>query len=198
MDFQELVEEVYLITKRRDLVARTESAIKAATLKAHHADFFYPDIVEVSIEFQDEAFIQNFNPTEILPRFRKAKYIRQWHGGVQGEAGKFLDHIQIENAFDSYNYIKTDVFYLAGQLIQIRTTTPLKRCLFGCYVHPVMGPEECKSWIAQAMPFTIIYEAARTIFKSIGMQSEAAEMAQLVAEQISMLRMSYVDDTPFT
>ena len=44
MTFAEILEEVYLITNRRDLEAQTKSAIKKATLKAHQSDFYYRDL----------------------------------------------------------------------------------------------------------------------------------------------------------
>lgn len=200
MNFTELCDEVKLLTRRPDLTERVESAVKAATLKAHHSDFYYKDIYEQSVEFASELYIQNFQPTDIFPRFRKAKYIRIWQGDeTDGYAKSFLQPIQIENALDAYGCIKTDVFYQAGQLLQIRGTCPILRVLFGAYLHPLISPIEAYcSWIADEMPFTIIYEAARVIFKSIGNDREAAEMNTLAAEQYSLLRMSYVDDTPTT
>lgn len=200
MNFTELCDEVKLLTRRPDLTERVESAVRAATLKAHHSDFYYKDIYEQSVEFAAELYIQNFQPTDIFPLFRKAKYIRLWSGDeTTGYAGAFLKPIQIENALDGYNCIKTDVFYQAGQLLQIRGTCPILRVLFGAYLHPTITPSAAYcSWIADEMPFAIIYEAARVIFKSIGNDRETAEMNTLAAEQYTLLRMSYIDDTPVT
>ena len=49
MTFDELVAEVYLLTARGDLTAETQSAVKAATLKAHKSDFFSKDIFETGV-----------------------------------------------------------------------------------------------------------------------------------------------------
>ena len=59
MTFDELVEEVFLITARRDLVAETNSAVKAATLKAHKSDFYSKDIFETGVEFDTFSFRQS-------------------------------------------------------------------------------------------------------------------------------------------
>jgi hypothetical protein len=201
MTFQELVAEVMLLTRRPDLVDRTESAVRAATLKAHHSDFYYKDIYEQSITFVTPAYVQNFLPTDIFPTFRKAKYLRIWEtdGSINGYPGKFLVPIQIENSLDAYKSIKTDVFYQAGQLLQVRLATASQYLLFGAYLHPTITPEGAFcSWIASEMPWAIIYEAARVIFKSIGMDQQTAEMTQLVGEQYSLLKMSYIDDLPVT
>lgn len=200
MNFTELCDEVKLLTRRPDLTERIESAVRAATLKAHHSDFYYKDIYEQSVEFAEELYIQNFQPTDIFPAFRKAKYIRVWVGdGTNGYPGQFFTPIQVENSLDAYDCIKTNVFYQAGQLLQMRGTCPILRVLFGAYLHPTITPaiSYC-SWIAVEMPWAIIYEAARVIFKSIGNDRETAEMNTLAAEQYTLLRMSYIDDTPVT
>lgn len=196
MNFTELVNEVFLLTKRPDLTERTQSAVRAATLKAHHSDFYYKDIYEQSVQFAEALYIQNFQPTDIFARFRKAKYIRRYE---DGEALGFFQPIQIENAIDGYGDHKTEVFYQAGQLLQIRGKWPVNIVLFGAYLHPTITPENAFcSWIADEMPWAIIYEAARVINKSIGKDREAAEMQGLTAEQYVELKMSYVDDTPIT
>lgn len=199
MNFEELTKEVIVITKRPDLLERIQGAVKAATLKMHHSDFYYRDIYEVAVEFSEEGILQNFIPTEVAPLFRKIKYVRFWNGGVDGTPGRFLENIQIENSNDQYGYIKSDVFYMAGQKLQIRTTSAVKHVLFGCYLHPVITPASSyKSWIADEYPYAIVYEAARTIFRSIGFQEQANEYSQLTSEILSEIRLSCVDDTPWT
>lgn len=44
-----LVSDVYTLTNRPDLVAETALAVKKATLKMHHVDFFARDIWESGI-----------------------------------------------------------------------------------------------------------------------------------------------------
>jgi hypothetical protein len=199
MNFNELFAEVVLITKRPDLVDRTKQAIRAATLKIHHSDFYYRDLIEVPVQFTNPFILQSFIPTEVVPAFRKAKYVRLWNGGIEGDVGMFLTPIQIENSLDAYKNIKTNVFYMAGQNLQIRGCGPLDKVLFGCYVHPIVLPEASySSWIAVDKPYAIIYEAARAIFKGISFTEQANEYSQLVAEEVSELKMSYIDDVPIT
>lgn len=199
MNFTEIYNEVILITKRPDLVDRTKQAIRSATIKAHHSDFYYKDLVEVPVQFTTLFFLQSFVPTDVVPQFRMAKYIRLWRGGIEGDVGKFLTPIQIENSQDLYNNIKTDVFYMAGQLLQIRGACTLDKVLFGCYVNPVITPEPSySSWIANEQPYAIIYEAARQVFKSFSYTEQANEMSSLVAEEYVELKLSYVDSVPLT
>lgn len=197
MDFSELVAEVINITKRPDLATSTESHTKAAILKAHQSDFFFNDLVEVAVEFDTPRYIQTFDPKQIVPRFRQAKYMRIWEGDVNGYPKDFLQHIQIEAALDHYGYTKTNVFYMAGQFLQIRGTAEVTKVLFGAYQHPLVTPKESLvSWIADEYPWAIIFEAARTLFLQIGYQEQSSSMRSLVAEQYGVLSLSNVDSVP--
>lgn len=199
MNFTELCNEVQIIVKRPDLADRIQSAVRAATEKLHTLDFWYRDIVEVPVQFGTAFYIQNFDPRTVVPRFRKAKYIRIWEGGTDGQATVFLEPIQIEEAIDGYGYLKTNVFYMAGQLLQIRGTQDIYRVLFGAYRYPTVTPAESySSWIAEEFPWGIIYEASRAIFRSISMAEEAAAYERLTAEIVSELKLSFVDDIPVT
>jgi|SRR5690554_3396613 len=197
MDFQELVAEVVDITKRPDKVTSIESAVKTATLKAHHSDYFFNDLVEVAVEFDEPRFIQTFDPKQVVPRYRQAKYMRVWEGDINGYPKDFLEHIQVEAALDNYGYTRTNVFYMAGQFLQIRGAMPVEKVLFGCYVHPLVTPSEnYNSWIADEYPGAIVYEAARTIFLQIGYQEQSRSMQALVSEQYAALGLSNVDSVP--
>lgn len=205
MTFDELVAEVVAITKRPDLVDRIKSSVRAATLKAHSSDFFYKDIVEEPVQFTNPFYLQSFIPSEVVPRYRAAKYVRLWNStdtavnSVLGSPGKFLDNIQIENSIDAYGINKNDVFYLAGKAVQIRSSCPLNKVIFGCYVFPTILPEASySSWIAEDMPYVIIYEAARVTFKSISFTEQANEYSQLVSELYRELTIGYVDCVPLT
>lgn len=197
MNFTELVAEVVDITKRPDLTSSIESAVKAATLKAHQSDYFFNDLIEVAVEFDEARYIQTFDPKQVVPRFRQAKYIRIWEGGIDGYAKDFLEHIQIEAALDNYGCTRTDVFYMAGAFLQIRGTAPVEKVLFGAYQHPLITPEASyKSWIADEYPWAIIYEAARTVFLQIGYQEQSRSMQSLTGEQYAVLGISNVDAVP--
>lgn len=199
MTFAQLVAEVLLIVKRPDLQTRIEGAVRAATLKMHHSDFFYKDIVEVPVQFDLARVLQQFLPTEVVPNFRKVKYIRVWQGDALGSYGPFLEPIQIENSVDIYKCSKSNVFYMAGQMLQIRAVPEVYRVLFGAYKHPTVTPAESySSWIAEEYPYAIIYEAARTIFRSISFNEQASEYSQLAAEVLSEIKLSSVDDVPVT
>ena len=198
MSYQDLVEEVIRITNRPDLQALTESQIRAATLKAHQKDFFYRDIREVGVEFETPAHITSFRPADVMPRYRKPAYLREWlydgTSNTEGKGGRKFDVIQTSNAQDMYGFFKEDVYYLAGDVLQIRSSRPISHVLFGAYVLPDITPDNYSSWIADEYPYAIIHGAARAVFKAIGASEQAAEQDAQASEWMALLTINSSPD----
>ena len=196
MTFDELVEEVFLITDRRDLKVETESAVKAATLKAHRSDFYSKDIHEQGVEFNVADFRQSLDYILLISNFRSLKYLKRVDD-ENDDVGKFLEIITPENTLDSYGINKIDIAYVAGRVLEIRSSVEFSKMLLGAYVLPIVREGAYDSWVAEQNPFVIIYEAARVIFKSIGYDEQSATFTQLVAEEFNLLRMSALSDVGY-
>lgn len=196
MTFDELVEEVYLITNRPDLAGLTESAVRAATLKAHKTDFYSKDIFETGIEFDTEDFRQSLDYVTLLSNFRAFKYLRRVVD-ENDDSGTFLEIITPEEILDLYGTGRTDIAYVAGRVLEIRSSVCFSKALLGAYVYPIVREDSYLSWVAEQAPYAIIYETARTVFKAIGQAEESQAQAQLVAEEYSLLRLSAVVDVGY-
>lgn len=189
--FTELCEDVYTLTKRPDLVAETKLAVKAATLKAHQVDDFYKDIREEGVSFSLADYLQSLEYRSIFPRFRKVKYIRK--SDVSGNAGSFLSPITPTSALDAYGSHKADVFYGAGELIQLRSSTEFQYIFFGFYENPDLTEASFNSWVALDHPYAIVYEAAATIYKMIGQDEQASMYKRLCDEQYQFLKQANIE-----
>lgn len=189
--FTELLADVYTLTNRPDLVNETKLAVKAATLKAHQSDYYYKDLLETGVSFSSAAYVQGLEYRTILPRFRSLKYIRKTD--VNGTPGKILDPIAPALVLDVYGIAREDVYYAAGELIQIKSSTELQYILLGCYLNPDVAESTYSSWVALDHPYYIVYEAAITIFKAIGQDEQAAVYKKLCDEQLSMLKSSNIE-----
>jgi len=196
MTFDELKEEVFLITNRRDLVSETESAIKSATLKAHKSDFYSKDIFETGIEFPTSDFRQSLDYVTLLSNFRAFKYFRRVEDELD-DVGKFIDIISVDEILDSYDINRVDIAYVAGRVLEIRASVEFSKALLGAYVLPIVRTGAYNSWVAEQFPFAIIHEAARRIFRSIGQMEEAAAQREFVAEEYTELRLSALSDVGF-
>ncbi len=196
MTFNELVAEVYLLTNRPDLVAQTESAVKAATLKAHQSDFYSKDIYETGVEFTSAAYIQSLDVINLLSNFRSLKYIRRVTSATDTN-GVDITVLTPDAVLDSYGCNKTDIAYVAGRVVEIRSSVSFTNMLLGCYVHPIIRTGAYSSWVAEQHPYAIIREAARVIFKTIGYDEESAAYAQFVAEEYGILKMGALSDVGY-
>lgn len=196
MTFTEILTEIYNITSRPDLVDLTKTAVKAATLKAHQTDFYSKDIYELSLQFTEKSYVHSLDYISKIPNYRALKYMRLYDT-VTAESGKFFTVITPEEVLDQYNRELLDVCYVAGRVIEIKSSVEFDTILVGCYVLPNIVEAEYSSWVADLYPYVIIHEAARVVFGSIAMQAEAKSQAQFVAEQYAELKINALPDVGF-
>lgn len=180
-----LVADVISITKRPDITS-TPLHVKNALLKAHSADYYLRDIYETNFSFATPASIYQLEIKELIPRFRSMKYLTVIDPVSLAFTRQFHP-ISIEKFLDGYGYQRTDVFYVAGNQIQIRSCDTAALFGIGCYLYPdttLASP----SWIADEFPSAILYEAARTIFKLIGYDEQSASSERLLAEAMAEVK----------
>lgn len=187
--FTALLNDVYTITNRPDLVAETSYAVRAATLKLHQSEFYPRDLKESAVRFSVAGYFQTISYATLFPRFRALSYARKFEAG---EPTGFLKVISPSNVLDSYNVDKENVCYLAGDVIQIRSLTELTDLLLGFYENPITLEDTYDSWIADLYPFAITTEAASTVFKMIGKDEENSMYRQLAGEHALIIRNSNI------
>lgn len=183
--FSELVSDVYLITNRPDLTNETKLAVKAATLKMHQSDFYPKDIYEVGITWPTPAYIQSLDYRTLIPRWRSFKYLRKY---TDSAPSTFITLLTPEQTLDRYSINREDICYLAGENLEIRSSTQDDYMILACYVNPVIEENSYSSWIALDHPYAIVFEAARNVFKQIGWEEQANSIKQEVAEQFQILK----------
>ena len=185
--FASLVTDVITLTNRPDLVNETNLAVKSAVIKAHQSDDYVKDLQDVSVQFTSADYFQTLDYKSVIPLWRKIRYARKYDA-AGGAPGNFLKYIEPEKVTDEYGASRTDIFYVAGLNLQIRSKDPLQYLLLGVYLNPVTTAVGFNSWIADDHPFAIIYEAAATIFKTIGYDEQVPIYRQMVTEQYQLLR----------
>ena len=188
MILSEIIAEVYTLTGRPDLVNETKSAIKAATLKMHMTDFYARDLYETGIVFSSAAYQQTLD-VSVIPRFRALKYLRKWDN-VDSVGSTFFAVISPEEALDEYAQERTDVCYLAGSAIDIKSSTEFTNMLAGVYRTPDVTDSSYSSWIAEHIPYAIVYEAARVLYKAIGLDEQSAQFDRLGIEQLAVVKIT--------
>ncbi len=187
--FTELVNDVYTITNRPDLVNETKLAVKVATLKAHQSDFYPKDLYEVGINWPTPEYIQSLEYRTLIPRWRAFKYLRKY---TDGSPAGFFTFLTPEQTLDRYNVNKENICYLAGESLEIRSDSQDDYMLLSCYIHPIVEEATYSSWVALDHPYSIVYEAARSVFKQIGWDEQATSIRQEVGEQYQILKQNVV------
>lgn len=188
----DLINAVYGITKRPDLVVDTTLAVKSATLKAHQSGYYDKDLLVTGVIFDTSDYYQSLMYRLLLPRWRSLKFARKYsfNGSLPGLAGEFLTLITPDNSLDSYGINKENVIYLAGESLEIRSSTALQYILLGCYLLPDITDAGFNSWVALEHEYFIIFDAARIVYKGIGYDEQSAAFEKLANEQFQLLVIS--------
>lgn len=177
--FTTLLNNVYSITNRSDLVADTTYAVRAATLKLHNLDYFVRDLKESKVNFSVADYYQSITYRTLFPRFRALHYVRKFESGAPTH---FLTPLSPDNVLDSYGVSKENVCYIAGDVIQLRSNTQITDVLIGYFQTPITDPDTYDSWIAEVYGAAIEAEAASTVFKMIGYDEQESRYRTLAAE----------------
>jgi len=193
MTFTELLEEVYAITNRRDLVVETKSAIKSATLKAHNTDFRSKDLYEEGIQWPTAEFRQSLDYISIVSNFRALRFLKRVQDEYD-ETGVPFQIITTDEILDEYGQMKSDICYVAGRVIEIRSSVKFDRALFSCYVTPIVTEEGYSSWIALLQPYAIVFEAASQVLRMIGEAEKVQFYTQLRNEEYALLTINHTTD----
>jgi hypothetical protein len=194
MTLTELRNEVYTLTNRPDLVAETLSAVRSATLKCHQSDYFYKDIFETGIAFAGPQYRQQLEYRTVIPKYRALKYLRKTDAAGADTFG-FFDIITPENVLNEYNVNRNDVAYVAGTVIQIRSSTEFQYMILGCYLLPDITESAYTSWVAIDHPYAIVYEAAASVFKMIGDTEKFAAHTAMAQMELANLKLSNIEST---
>lgn len=184
MTFNELQDKVIEVTNRPELVAETRSAIMSATLKMHGLDDFWRDRVEGQLNTPTPAYQQQFSLSGNFPQLKKVAYIRPYDGATQ-RAGKKLTPTNPTDVFCCDGTDKTNMWWLNGDSVVIKTAQKVNSFLFGYFRRPIVTPiAQYDSWMATQHPWAIIDEAAATIFASIGFDASAQLYRAKVGEKV--------------
>lgn len=180
MTYDEIFDEVKLLSKRGDVDDKIAICIRTVTQRAHRLDYFWRDRIEAQISWTTQATLVDLNVVTYLQRFRAVDYIRYWNPS-DGILGNMLEYISPRDVMDQYNYEKLDRYYMAGDLLKLRFEYPTYGVQVGYFFDPVVYPAaNYASWIAQDMPDLIIQGALAMLFNMTGKQEEARALNAMV------------------
>jgi hypothetical protein len=187
VSFNQLFNDVVSKTNRPELVSETNLAIRNALQFVHLVDFWMRDAQEQLFPFAIPNYVFQMDVTTYFPRFRKIRFIKKYDAAT----GTIIDNPENEMKavdpaylFDRYGCQKTNVFYLAGDSLNIRSSSQDGGYVISWYTYPQITPETMHSWIADMYSAIIVEKAAAEVFRDIGMTDDANRMEKYVLEEM--------------
>jgi hypothetical protein len=170
MNFGQLCAEVFTITGRPDLLAETQLAVRRATLFLHGFDTWFRDFNEKRIDFAASSYTFSISLRDNFTNFRKFRYIKPFDPAT-GIPTADIIHCNADDLWDEFKRAKKDIYYIAGDNVNIRTSCAQTNFIAGYYQLPNVQ-DAYYSWIADIYPYAIVEDAAGRILQMIGQIDE--------------------------
>lgn len=181
MTYTDLFDEIKLLTNRGDIDLKIAVALRLTTLRVHNAEFWWRDLVEADAAFASSNVVA-IN-TNALTRFRQVCYI-QYKDLATGMVGKLLDEIDPTAIFDNDNYMRTDVWYMAGTVINANFEFPTSGARIGYWQNPDVTPGGYNSWIKDQLPDILVQGSLAYLYNTLGKQEEARSINQMCGLEV--------------
>lgn len=162
-------------TKRPDIAATTSAAIRTATLRAHHVDFFPRDLNEGVLTYTPSStanYYEFANLSSLLPRARSVKFIQGIDSATARPMEK-LEYREIDDLYDSDGNKRASTYTMVGDTLRIFPALATGAATAFYYKNPNVNGLEYSSWIADTYPDELAMWAAAIVFARTGF----AEMA---------------------
>jgi hypothetical protein len=190
-----ILNDIYTLTARPDLVMETAKAIRKATMKFHLADFWKNDILSqpvypVAVSTGSVDWRYSIDTTS-LPLLRKIASISEYTVPLTGTE-QYYKEKDADRVLDEYRAEYINYWWQAGQQVNLRANKLLTQVLIVGYMYPNVTIAGYNSWIAQQFQDAIIEEACASLYRHIGKLDEANALAGNFAENLHMITMAQV------
>lgn len=195
---QSIMDDVYTITKRPDLVNQTQLAVAKATMKMHMTGltdnrtnqptpaFYTQDLVTEIIALPTQSDNHYQIDLTDYPLLRAVYSLKEYNNPLNGNEVSYTPK-EKDAIFDGYNMEMYDYYYRAGAVINFRPLRVPTNVELTYYGFPNVDGANYNSWIANRFPHAIHEEAASSIFRQTGKDSEFKIYQAMTQENIAML-----------
>lgn len=165
-------------TKRPELVALTDNAIRMATIRAHAVDFFPRDLASFVVNYTVPQGLQLFvdiaSIYTIAPLLRTPDYL-MGEDAVSFQPVEILEHVtSLKDFWDNQTKeMRTSVFTQMGESFRARFANPTGRATCYYYKNPDTTVETYASWIADRHSEELAMWAAGIVWARSGFMDQA-------------------------
>lgn len=175
--FAEMESLVTAQTRRPDVPAITKAAIKSATLRAHHVDFFPRDLTTYNLTYTplSTAILYDFaNIQNSLTRLRSLKFV-QSIDAVNSTPTEILGYRDADDIYDSDGNRRLSIYTLIGATLRIYPQSATGVATAYYFQNPDTAELAYSSWIADTYPEELAMWAAGIVFARTGFLEAAKE-----------------------
>ena len=179
--YDQMVEDVVVLTNRPDLAAEIAIAVRTATLSIHMRAAFPRDVAVQLVKLPNASYVTSLDVQVLLPRIRGVSSLRVCDVNYDPLETPIINIVEMGDIYDpEYKTLRNDVAYLAGTALNIRSSISTYGYLIEYFQVPLLRREQYNSWIAQLAPDAIMYTAAATVLATSGDEDKAAAYNKLV------------------
>jgi hypothetical protein len=193
--FAEMITAVTDITKRPELVPLTKLAIRQATLRAHHVDFFPRDRDSAVFSYSlssSAVFVDIPNIYTTAPQLRAPEFLQSEDASTQDATENLEFYSSFKDFWDESGVRRQSVFTLNGETLRCSFASSTGRARLWYYKNPIVTEAAYSSWIANSHQDEVAQWAAGIIWARTGFQEQAAQVQAAIESFKSDLQSSYL------
>lgn len=162
-------------TRRPEVPDITAAAVRTATLRAHHVDFFPRDLVQGPLPYVPSGAVFYDFP-DISNSFLRLRSLKNLQSvdNVTGTPVESLEYRDQDDLYDSDGNRRPHVYTLIGDTLRVYPTAQTGELRAFYYRNPNTAGFQYSSWIADTYPDELAVWAAAIVFARTGF----AEMAK--------------------
>lgn len=163
-------------TRRPEVPAITQAAIRSATLRAHHTDFFYRDLTPGNLSYVPTSGAQFYDLTDLpnlLPKLRSLQTVKSVDSLLLPV--EVLEYREMQDLYDADLALRPSVYTLIGDTLRIYPQAATGGLSVTYYKNPVTTELGYNSWIANDYPDELAMWAAAIVFARTGFAEMAAD-----------------------
>ena len=164
-------------TRRPEVPAITQAAIRTATIRAHHTDFFYRDLAPGNLSYTPTTGASFYDLSDLptlLPKLRSLQTMKSVESSTFLPV-EVLEYREMQDLYDSDLNLRPSVYTLIGDTLRFYPQLHTGLLSVTYYKNPVTTDIGYSSWIANEYPDELAMWAAAIVFARTGFAEMAAD-----------------------
>jgi hypothetical protein len=164
-------------TRRPEIPDITQVAIRTATLRAHHTEFFPRDVLAGVLTYTPYSSAGSYDFPSVsvsLPRLRSFQLLLSVDA-VTTASVESLEYRELQDLYTADNVQRTSMYTLIGDTLRVYPQAATGKLFAYYYSNPVTTSDGYSSWIADNYPDELAAWAAGIVFARTGFAEMAAD-----------------------